>query len=190
MGYAAPTTSVYFTFHVIFQLAVRGNDYLSGMPKLLIALCFVLGASSFVRAQQFQNFWQVLAEVGFQTHKDANGSIVETPVFSKNLKSFNGKKIKLKGFVIPISEVGDQDKFMLSSLPFNVCYFCGAAGPETVIEVVSDEGIRFNTKAIWVEGYLYLNDNDPDHHMYVLKSAQLISLPTSDSRVRTETNAR
>jgi hypothetical protein len=159
------------------------------MPKLLIALCFAMGASTIVRGQN-HNFWQVLAEVGFQTRKDANGNIIETPVFSKNLKSFNGKKVKLKGFVIPINEVGDQDKFMLSSLPFNVCYFCGAAGPETVIEVDSDDGIRFNSKAIWVEGYLYLNDNDPDHHMYMLKSAQLITLPSSDSRLKAERSAK
>jgi hypothetical protein len=159
------------------------------MPKLLITLCLMVGAC-FTASSQNQNFWQVLAEVGFQTHKDADGSIVETPVFSKNLRSFNGKKIKLKGFVIPVNEVGDQDKSMLSSLPFNVCYFCGAAGPETVVEVDSDEGIRFSTKAIWVEGYLYLNDTDPEHHMYVLRSAQLISLPASDSKLRSDASGR
>jgi hypothetical protein len=159
------------------------------MPRLLIALCLVAGVS-FVARGQNQNFWQVLAEVGFQTRKDAGGSIIETPVFSKNLKSYNGKKIKLKGFVIPINEVGDQDKFMLSSLPFNVCYFCGAAGPETVVEVISEESIRFNAKAIWIEGYLYLNDTDPDHHMYIIKSAQLTSLPSSYSRSKADANAR
>jgi hypothetical protein len=159
------------------------------MPKLLIALCLVAGVSLIAHGQN-QNFWQVLAEVGFQTRKDASGTIIETPVFSKQLKSYNGKKIKLKGFIIPINEVGDQDKFMLSSLPFNVCYFCGAAGPETVIEVISDENVRFNTKAIWIEGYLYLNDTDPEHHMYILKSAQIISLPSSYSRPKLETNAR
>ncbi|MEI9917883.1 MAG: DUF3299 domain-containing protein [Bacteroidota bacterium] len=149
------------------------------MPKLLITLCLVAGAWCYAHAQtqpQPQNFWNVLAEVGFQTRKDANGTIIETPVFSKNLKKYDGKKIKLKGFIIPVNEVGDQNKFMLSSLPFNICYFCGAAGPETVIEVESDDGMRYNTKAIWVEGFLYLNDTDPDHHMYVLKAAQLVSL--------------
>lgn len=159
------------------------------VPKLLIALCLTAGVCFFARGQN-QNFWQVLAEVGFQTRTDANGSIIETPVFSKNLKSFNGKKIKLKGFIIPINETGDQDKFMLSSLPFNVCYFCGAAGPETVVEVESDESIRFNTKAIWVEGYLYLNDNDPDHHMYMIKSAQIVSLPSSFNASKQETAAK
>jgi len=159
------------------------------MPKLLIAICVLVGASFIARAQT-HNFWQVLAEVGFQTRKDVNGNIVETPVFSKNLKSFNGKKIKLKGFVIPINEVGDQDKFMLSSLPFNVCYFCGAAGPETVVEVMSDDGVRFSSKAIWVEGILSLNDNDPDHHMYILKSAQLIAVPATDAKLKIESSQK
>lgn len=125
------------------------------------------------------NFWQVLAEVGFQSKKNKEGHIVETPVFSKNLKSWNGKKIKLRGYVIPVNEIGDQDKFMFSSLPFNVCYFCGAAGPETVIEVDSDEKIGFSTKPIWLEGILYLNEKDPDHHMFILKSARSSAAPGS-----------
>src|SRR5262245_60238000 len=128
---------------------------------VLIVFCCALTLES-----QAQNFWQVLAEVGFNSKKDKNGFQVEEPVFSKNLRSWQGKKVQLKGFIIPVNEVGDQDKFMLSSLPFNVCYFCGAAGPETVVEVELEEKIRFTTKAIWVEGVLQLNDKDPDHHMY------------------------
>jgi len=138
--------------------------------QLLIGVLF---AALFISVQaQGQSFWQVLAEVGFKSKKDKNGYQVETPVFSATLKSWNGKKIKLKGYVIPVSEVGDSDKFMLSSLPFNVCYFCGAAGPETVIEVESTEKIKFSSKAIWMEGTLQLNDKDPDHHMFILKSAK------------------
>ena len=41
---------------------------------------------------QIQNFWQTLAEVGFQSKKDKNGYPVETPVFSSDLKKWNGKK--------------------------------------------------------------------------------------------------
>ncbi|PZR39795.1 MAG: hypothetical protein DI538_06085 [Azospira oryzae] len=142
--------------------------------QLLIGVLF---AACFISMQSpGQNFWQVLAEVGFTSKKDKNGYQVETPVFSATLKSFHGKKVKLKGYVIPVSEVGDSDKFMLSSLPFNVCYFCGAAGPETVVEVESSEKIKFSSKAIWMEGILQLNDKDPDHHMFILKSARSISV--------------
>ncbi len=152
--------------------------------QLLIGVLF---AALFISVQaQGQNFWQVLAEVGFTSKKDKNGYQVETPVFSATLKSFNGKKVKLKGYVIPVSEVGDADKFMLSSLPFNVCYFCGAAGPETVVEVESSEKIKFSSKAIWMEGILQLNDKDPDHHMFILKSARTISVTGTAMKEETD----
>jgi len=116
-----------------------------------------------------------LAQVKFQTKKDKSGYDIEVPVFSNLLKTFHGKKIKLKGYIIPLEELGGQGKFMLSSLPFNLCYFCGAAGPETVVEVQSIEKVKFTTKQIVMEGTLLLNDNDPDHHIYILKSAKSVS---------------
>lgn len=124
--------------------------------------------------QQEKNFWQVLAEVNFK-REIREGYEVEVPQFSKYLKTWNGKKIRLKGFVIPVGEVGDASKFMFSSLPFNVCYFCGAAGPETIMEVETNEKVKFTSKSIWMEGILILNESDPDHHMYILKSATVIN---------------
>ncbi|MBL7859410.1 MAG: hypothetical protein JNM57_17085 [Cyclobacteriaceae bacterium] len=123
---------------------------------------------------QDKNFWHTLAQVGFENKKDKNGYDVELPVFSKYLKSFQGKQIELKGYVIPLEELGGQGKFMLSSLPFNVCFFCGAAGPETIVEVETTEKIKFTTKPITMGGTLMLNDRDPNHHMYILKTAKLI----------------
>jgi hypothetical protein len=125
---------------------------------------------------QEANFWHVLAEVGFKKTKMAGGEM-EVPIFSAHLKGYHGKKIKLKGFVIPVSETGDESKFMLSSLPFNVCYFCGAAGPETIVEVEANQKVKFTSQAIWMEGTLYLNEKDPDHHIYILKSARIIQSP-------------
>lgn len=123
---------------------------------------------------QPQNFWHVLAEVHFVNETDKNGYGVERPVFSKYLKSFQGKKVRLKGYMIPLEETGGKGKFMLSALPFNICYFCGAAGPETVVETEIQQNIKFTTKQIVMEGVLFLNDRDPDHHIYILKSASLI----------------
>jgi hypothetical protein len=138
---------------------------------LLIGLLWI---SPVAFAAQEQNFWQVLAQVGFENKKDKNGYDVEVPAFSKHLRTFHGKKIRLKGYIIPLEEMGGQGKFMLSSLPFNLCYFCGAAGPETVVEVDAVDKVKFTTKQIVMEGTLILNDKDPNHHMYILKSAILI----------------
>lgn len=73
------------------------------------------------------NFWHILAEVGFKKTKIAYGEM-ETPVFSNHLKSYQGKKIKLKGFVIPVSETGDESKFMLSALPLMFVTFVALPG--------------------------------------------------------------
>jgi len=123
---------------------------------------------------QEKNLWNVLADVSFQQKKDKAGYSVEMPVFGTHLKKLQGQKIVLKGYIIPLQELAGQSKFMLSSLPFNLCYFCGAAGPETVVEVESKKEIKFVTKQVQMEGILMLNDTDPDHHIYILKSASLI----------------
>lgn len=142
--------------------------------RLFVSLLLIL--SVVTALAQEPNFWHVLAEVGFKKSKISEGEM-EVPVFSNNLKRYNGKKIKLKGFVIPVSETGDESKFMLSSLPFNVCYFCGAAGPETIVEVETNQKVKFTSQAIWMEGILFLNEKDPDHHIYILKSAKTIPAP-------------
>jgi hypothetical protein len=126
-------------------------------------------------ASQEQNFWDTLANVRFENRKDKSGYDVEVPVFSPQLKASNNKKISLKGYIIPLEELGGQGRFMLSSLPFNLCFFCGAAGPETVIEVQTPTKIPFTTKPITLEGTLILNDKDPNHHMYILTAAKRLN---------------
>jgi hypothetical protein len=140
------------------------------MPRFLISFLFIF-SSGFA---QEKNLWNVLADVSFQQRKDKSGYSIETPVFGATLKKLQGQKIVLKGYIIPLQELAGQSKFMLSSLPFNLCYFCGAAGPETVVEVESKEEIKFVTKQVQLEGILILNDKDPDHHIYILKSASQI----------------
>jgi hypothetical protein len=63
---------------------------------------------------------------------------------------------------------------MLSSLPFSNCFFCGGAGPETIVELKTKQSVKFTTARVALEGILLLNADDPDHHMYTLKDAVLL----------------
>lgn len=138
---------------------------------LIIIFCCV---TSLGHAQEV-NGWQLLAEVGFETRPaEQNGFEIDKPAFSKRLKEANGKSITLNGYLIPLSEVGDKQQYMLSSLPFSSCYFCGGAGPETVIELDAKEKIKFVTKQITMKGTLVLNATDPDHHIFILRNPQII----------------
>jgi hypothetical protein len=141
------------------------------MRKLVcIGLVFTVA----VQAQEL-NVWQVLAEVGFESRlSPESGFEVESPKFSKRLWSYNGKVVRVKGYLIPMAELGGRSEYMLSSLPFNQCYFCGGAGPETVVEIQTKQTIKFVTRQITIEGVLFLNDFDPNHHMYIIKNAKLI----------------
>jgi hypothetical protein len=119
---------------------------------------------------QETDFWQVLAEVSYESKPVAGDDReMDSPKCSKRLQSWDGKKVTLKGYLIPLSEFGGKDAYMLSSLPFNNCFFCGGAGPETIVEVQVKQSLKFTSERIVVEGILMLNDDDPDHHMYVLK---------------------
>jgi hypothetical protein len=134
---------------------------------LVVVFCCAAG---FVQAQDVSG-WQLLAEVGFETiPAGKNGFEIEKPTFSKRLKEAHGKRITLKGYLVPLSEVGGKQQYMFSSLPFSSCYFCGGAGPETVIELDTKEKIKFVTKQITLEGTLILNASDPDHHIFILRN--------------------
>jgi|UniRef100_UPI004047D6B5 hypothetical protein len=57
----------------------------------------------------------------------------------KSLKDIEGKKISITGYFLDLDPDGKW--FMISKNPFATCFFCGGAGPETVIEL-----IRFENK--------------------------------------------
>jgi hypothetical protein len=121
---------------------------------------------------QQDNFWHVLAQVGFEKKKDNQGYVQDVPVFTQYLKEWHGKRIQLKGYIIPAGEVGDE-RYMFSALPFNICYFCGAAGPETVVELETSQKILFSSKPMVLEGTLFLNVSDINRHMYILKQVKV-----------------
>ncbi len=140
------------------------------MRKLtIISLSFfVLGAYA-----QETDAWQILSDVTFETKTD-NNLEMDVPKFGKRAQSLQGKRITLNGYLVPLSEYGGNNEFMLSSLPLNACFFCGGAGPETIVELKVKESLKFTTARITMAGTLVLNDRDPDHHIYILKDATII----------------
>jgi hypothetical protein len=73
--------------------------------------------------------------------------------------------------VIPTDGFKSHKEFVFSAFPYNMCFFCGAAGPETVIEVLASEPIKYTSEAIYIKGILVLNDKDPNKLMYGIKNA-------------------
>lgn len=95
------------------------------------------------------------------------------PKFNKSVLALDGKTITIEGHLIPTELYAGDGKFVvLSALPFKSCYFCGGAGPESVMEVhLKRKRTTFHSKKITFKGRLELNHNDPDHLIYLLKDA-------------------
>lgn len=116
--------------------------------------------------------WSLLEKVTVtQEYDEFMGEQFDVPVFSEDLKSKDGERIAVEGYVIPLQQSGNQDYFVLSRFPYNNCFFCGNAGPETVAEVYTKDPFPYKDAMVRVTGTLKLNSADPMHLFFILSDA-------------------
>lgn len=145
------------------------------MKRLCWVLFCFLSYTAVLPAQGNDNvgayYWRQLSKVSYKLTLDkADGELLNKPVFDKSVKSLEGKEIVLSGYIIP-ADMGNGT-LTLSAYPFSSCFFCGGAGPETVVEVEAQEPLIFNiNKPIVLKGKLQLNEDDPLRMFYTLKEA-------------------
>ena len=119
---------------------------------------------------QAKTGWDLLATTKITTGHDAFlNEEIDVPVFSEALRKMNGQRMTLEGYVIPLLQAGAQDYFVLSRFPYQSCFFCGAAGPETVVEVYSERTFKYTDQRVSVTGRLELNADDPLHLFFILR---------------------
>ncbi len=118
--------------------------------------------------------WELLSDVEVQrVYDDFLEQEVEKPKFSEALLGRDKTEIELLGFVIPLNDGESSNYFVLSRFPYQSCFFCGNAGPETVVEVYSNEDLSLKDQQVRVKGTLYLNANDPLHLYYIMKDCSV-----------------
>lgn len=140
---------------------------------LFIAL-FLFGAQSPLVAQD--STWKTLSKISFtKKYDDLLGFKVDVPVFASEVKKLDGKEITLRGYIIPVEGYRSHTEFIFSAFPYNMCFFCGGAGPETVMEVKSVTPVKYTTEPITLKGILHLNDSDVNQLMYGLEKAKLVN---------------
>jgi hypothetical protein len=136
---------------------------------LLLGFFFSLSGSAVLA----QGVWKTLTEVSYKISEDQFGELY-VPVFSENIKKLEGKVVEAEGYIIPFEGMFKPEHIILSSLPLAECFFCGSGGPETVMEVMMTNPIKYTSKRVKVRGKLTLNAKDPEKLMYILKEGQLI----------------
>jgi hypothetical protein len=122
--------------------------------------------------EQEQLVWNTLSRITFKKeYNELMGFKVDVPVFSQKIQKLDGEEVTIKGYIIPIEGYGSHKEFIFSAYPHNLCFFCGEAGPETVIEVYADEPIPFTAEPITIKGKLKLNVDDVNRLIYSLTDA-------------------
>ena len=119
--------------------------------------------------------WELLKDVEFdEIWSEEFQAYYMVPKFSKSVKEMDGKEVQIRGFIIPVDIV--QDYYVLSANPYSSCFFCGQAGPESVMEIQmikKYEGLRMD-QVITFQGTLKLNTDDIYQLNYILEEAQII----------------
>jgi hypothetical protein len=143
------------------------------MKKRVVLILTILGLSTVAWAQTNLT-WKQLADVDFEMRyfKDYNQQFA-VPIFGKIPKAHEGKEVSISGYMIPL----DVKVYALSQNPYAACFFCGAAGPETIIELqLKPEAVKHYKMDQWMtfKGILRLNDSDINHFNYILKNAEQV----------------
>lgn len=119
--------------------------------------------------------WKTLSKITFKKEYDEiMGFKVDKPVFSKEVIALEGKVIEIKGYIIPVEGYKSHKEFVFSAFPYNMCFFCGGAGPETVMEVMSTEPVKYSAEAVTLRGKLETNSDDINRLIYTLTDAVLV----------------
>ncbi|WP_299453002.1 hypothetical protein [uncultured Microscilla sp.] len=122
------------------------------------------------------SLWKILMKVTWvkkYDHKTKANTYV--PKFTKEIQALNGKQITIKGYLIPVDLYGDGDFAIISALPVASCFFCGGAGPETVMEVYTKQKIKADKSGkVTFRGRLELNPDNADHLIYILRDAKVM----------------
>jgi len=121
--------------------------------------------------------WDAFAKTKFEPkYYEKLGEYLFYPTFSAELKALVGKEITIQGFYVPFAPE-DGNYVVLSKYPMSQCFFCGGAGPESIVEVnFARELPKFQIDdLVTVKGKLKLNTDDMDHVNFILTDAVLIS---------------
>ena len=145
--------------------------------SFLISVCFIsciFGASEINAQAPTESMWKTLARITYKKEYDEFlGFKIDKPVFSDQIKALNGKEVTIRGFIIPVEGYKSHKEFILSAFPYSMCFFCGGAGPESVMEVMAIEPIEYSAEPVVIKGKLKLNYDDVNKLMYSLTDAKI-----------------
>ncbi|MBD2753597.1 DUF3299 domain-containing protein [Spirosoma validum] len=134
------------------------------------------GVSTPVTAEPVKLSWETLRDVTFKKKWYAEESVYMLyPTFGPNIQKLNGKPVELTGYVLPVDL--ESNIYVLSAFPYSACFFCGGAGPESVVSLKfkkSDKKFKTDERRTF-RGTLKLNADNIYELNYILADAEMIA---------------
>lgn len=124
-----------------------------------------------------QSTWGQLSLIRFELKEDPYGGLEYNPgKFTEMIQALDGTEIELPGFIVPLEGKNKQKHLFFSLYPYANCFFCGNAGPETVIEVEmdGDNYLEYTDEQIKIKGIFRFIPADMQSVMFKLEQAKLI----------------
>lgn len=141
--------------------------------KFGIIITLILGAFLQVEAQE--TTWKTLAKITYtKQYDELMGFKVDVPVFSEDIKALEGQEVEVKGYIIPVEGYKSHKEFIFSAFPYTMCFFCGGAGPESVMDVFAKNPVEYSAEQITLKGTLELNATDINRLMYSIHDAEVV----------------
>ena len=117
--------------------------------------------------------WKLLGQIKYlkKASKDYPEGVM-FPVINTTLKTKNTKTIYMSGFIVPI----DNKSYALSKNVFASCFFCGQAGPETIMGIkFKNPGTKLKTdQYVTLQGTFRYNDTDVEDWIYHIENAVVV----------------
>ena len=144
--------------------------------RIIYSLLLFISVSSFSLAQTSID-WETLSDVKFEVKYDEKvGISYEEATFGPGVIPLDGQQVALTGYMIPLDGFGVA--YALSRNPNSSCFFCGGAGPETVVELKLKPTAmrRYRTDdRLLFKGTLQLSISNADNFTYVLLNAEPVN---------------
>jgi hypothetical protein len=135
---------------------------------------FTAGSEKPSRVVPVKVTWETLRDVTFKKKWYAAESIYMLhPTFGPSVQKLKDQQVTITGYILPMDL--DANLYVLSAFPFSACFFCGGAGPETVMTLnFKKNGRKFKTdERLTLTGTLKLNADDIYQMNYILDGAEI-----------------
>ena len=117
--------------------------------------------------------WRMLEDVEFKdVYVEELDAYYWKPTFGDIVNGLESKEVHITGYMIPVDL--DEDFYVLSRYPFANCFFCGGAGPESVIDlrfVGKSPRVYQTDERLTFAGKFRLNADDVYQMNYILDGA-------------------